>query len=93
MPLLGVPFGVKNLFDIKNHVTLAGSKINKRNGAALQDALLIRRLENCGAILVGALNMGEYAYDFTGETYTTAIAEIPGTRQEWPVAHLLGVLQ
>ncbi len=66
-PLLGVPFGVKNLFDIKNHVTLAGSKINKRNGAALQDALLIRRLENCGAILVGALNMGEYAYDFTGE--------------------------
>ena len=25
------------------------------------------RLEDAGAILVGALNMGEYAYDFTGE--------------------------
>jgi AtzE family amidohydrolase len=28
---------------------------------------LIRRLEAAGAILVGGLNMGEYAYDFTGE--------------------------
>jgi AtzE family amidohydrolase len=28
---------------------------------------LIRRLEEAGAILVGGLNMGEYAYDFTGE--------------------------
>jgi aspartyl-tRNA(Asn)/glutamyl-tRNA(Gln) amidotransferase subunit A len=28
---------------------------------------LIERLEAAGAILVGALNMGEYAYDFTGE--------------------------
>jgi aspartyl-tRNA(Asn)/glutamyl-tRNA(Gln) amidotransferase subunit A len=28
---------------------------------------LITRLEEAGAILVGALNMGEYAYDFTGE--------------------------
>ena len=25
------------------------------------------RLEAAGAILLGALNMGEYAYDFTGE--------------------------
>jgi AtzE family amidohydrolase len=29
--------------------------------------VLIARLEAAGAILVGALNMGEYAYDFTGE--------------------------
>jgi 1-carboxybiuret hydrolase len=28
---------------------------------------LIERLELAGAVLVGALNMGEYAYDFTGE--------------------------
>ncbi len=30
-------------------------------------ATLITRLEAAGAVLVGALNMGEYAYDFTGE--------------------------
>jgi aspartyl-tRNA(Asn)/glutamyl-tRNA(Gln) amidotransferase subunit A len=28
---------------------------------------VVARLEAAGAILVGALNMGEYAYDFTGE--------------------------
>ena len=30
------------------------------------DATLVARLESAGAVLVGALNMGEYAYDFTG---------------------------
>ena len=34
---------------------------------AARDATLIARLEAPGAVLVGALNMGEYAYDFTGE--------------------------
>lgn len=66
-PLCGVPFAVKNLFDIEGLVTLAGSKINADNAPATADALLIKRLENAGAICVGALNMGEYAYDFTGE--------------------------
>ena len=32
-----------------------------------KDSPLIERLEAAGAVLVGALNMGEYAYDFTGE--------------------------
>jgi len=66
-PLAGVPFGVKNLFDIEGLPTLAGSKINRDLPPAHADATLIARLEEAGAILVGALNMGEYAYDFTGE--------------------------
>ncbi len=66
-PLAGVPFAVKNLFDIDGVVTLAGSKINRSHSPARGDAELIRRLEAAGGILVGALNMGEYAYDFTGE--------------------------
>jgi aspartyl-tRNA(Asn)/glutamyl-tRNA(Gln) amidotransferase subunit A len=33
----------------------------------VRDAALINRLEAAGAVLIGALNMGEYAYDFTGE--------------------------
>lgn len=63
-PLAGVPFAVKNLFDIANVVTLAGSKINQDNAPASQDATAIARLEAAGAILVGALNMDEYAYGF-----------------------------
>jgi aspartyl-tRNA(Asn)/glutamyl-tRNA(Gln) amidotransferase subunit A len=65
--LAGVPFAVKDLYDIEGHTTLAGSKINRERPPASRDATLVERLEAGGAILVGALNMGEYAYDFTGE--------------------------
>jgi aspartyl-tRNA(Asn)/glutamyl-tRNA(Gln) amidotransferase subunit A len=67
LPLAGVPFAVKNLFDLKGVVTRAGSKINRDNPPATGDATLVERLEAAGAVCVGAVNMGEYAYDFTGE--------------------------
>ncbi len=66
-PLAGVPFAVKNLFDVKGLATRAGSKINRDLAPSSRDATLIERMEAAGAVLVGALNMGEYAYDFTGE--------------------------
>jgi AtzE family amidohydrolase len=66
-PLAGVPFAVKNLFDVEGLATRAGSKINRARAPASRDATLIERMEAAGAVLVGALNMGEYAYDFTGE--------------------------
>src|SRR3984893_2741510 len=65
--LAGVPFAVKNLFDVKGLPTRAGSKINRELPPAERDSPLIERLEAAGAVMVGALNMGEYAYDFTGE--------------------------
>src|SRR3982075_3738723 len=66
-PLVGVPFAVKNLFDVQGLPTRAGSKINRDRKPSPRDATLIERMEAAGAVLVGALNMGEYAYDFTGE--------------------------
>jgi len=66
-PLAGVPFAVKNLFDVQGLPTRAGSKINRDLRRSPRDATLIERMEAAGAVLVGALNMGEYAYDFTGE--------------------------
>ena len=65
--LAGVPFAVKNLFDVEGEVTLAGSRINRRDDRASMDATLVQRMNSAGAVLLGALNMGEYAYDFTGE--------------------------
>ena len=65
--LAGVPFAVKNLFDVRGLATRAGSKINRERPPAPRDAVLIERLHAAGAVLVGGLNMGEYAYDFTGE--------------------------
>ncbi len=66
-PLAGVPFAVKNLFDVEGLPTRAGSKINRDRAPSVRDATLVERMEASGAVLVGALNMGEYAYDFTGE--------------------------
>ncbi|MBE9141451.1 AtzE family amidohydrolase, partial [Nodosilinea sp. LEGE 07088] len=63
-PLAGVPFAVKNLFDIQGLTTLAGAKLNQSNPPAPQDATAIARLEQAGAVLIGALNMDEYAYGF-----------------------------
>jgi Asp-tRNA(Asn)/Glu-tRNA(Gln) amidotransferase A subunit family amidase len=66
-PLAGVPFAVKNLLDIAGLPTRAGSKINRDRAPAVRDSAVVRRLEAAGAVVIGALNMGEYAYDFTGE--------------------------
>ena len=66
-PLAGAPFAVKNLFDIEGLPTRAGSKINRDRPPAAADATVIARLEAAGGVLIGALNMGEYAYDFTGQ--------------------------
>ncbi len=66
-PLAGVPFAVKNLFDVGGITTLAGSKINADNPPATQDAAAVARLRHAGAILLGTLNMDEYAYGFVTE--------------------------
>ncbi|WP_445636200.1 AtzE family amidohydrolase [Nostoc sp. DSM 114161] len=65
--LAGVPFAVKNLFDIAGLTTLAGSKINADNPPATQDATAVAKLKQAGAVLLGALNMDEYAYGFVTE--------------------------
>jgi 1-carboxybiuret hydrolase len=83
--LAGVPFAVKNLFDVAGLATLAGSKINRDRPPAGADATLIRRLEAAGAVLVGALNMGEYAYDFTGEN-----AHFGPSRNPHDLGHMTG---
>jgi AtzE family amidohydrolase len=66
-PLAGVPFAVKNLFDIAGITTIAGSRIHASRPPAERDATAVERLKAAGAVLVGALNMDEYAYGFTTE--------------------------
>ncbi|HSC62657.1 MAG TPA: AtzE family amidohydrolase [Caldimonas sp.] len=67
LPLAGVPFAIKNLFDVAGLTTRAGSRIEREKAPAALDAPLVARLERAGAVLVGALNMDEYAYGFTTE--------------------------
>lgn len=66
-PLAGVPFAVKNLFDIAGLPTLAGGHRGRAPRAASADATLVARSVKAGSVLLGALNMDAYAYGFTTE--------------------------
>ena len=84
-PLAGVPFAVKNLFDVAGLTTLAGSRIHADNPPAAHDATAVERLKQAGAVLVGALNMDEYAYGFTTEN-----SHYGPTRNPHDLAHVAG---
>jgi AtzE family amidohydrolase len=77
-PLAGVPYSVKNLFDLQGEVTLAGSRINADDPPAVRDSTAVARLTAAGAICLGATNMGEYAYDFV-----TINSHYGATRNPW----------
>ena len=66
-PLAGAPFAVKDLFDVQGRATHAGSKILADAAPADQDAIIVQRLKSAGAVLVGTLNMDEFAYGFSTE--------------------------
>ncbi len=66
-PLAGVPYAVKNLFDVEDEITLAGSRLRAASPPATKDAFAVSRMEAAGAVLVGMLNMDEFAYGFTTE--------------------------
>ncbi len=84
-PLAGVPFAVKNLFDVAGVVTLAGSKVRREASPASRDADLVTRLKDAGAILVGALNMDEFAYGFVTEN-----AHYGATRNPHDITRIAG---
>jgi len=73
----GVPFAVKDLFDIAGHTTLAGSKMRVGGPPAEHDATAVAKLRAAGAVLLGTLNMDEFAYGFTGENAHTGPTRNP----------------
>ncbi|MCQ8240611.1 AtzE family amidohydrolase [Rhizosaccharibacter radicis] len=66
-PLSGVPFAVKNLFDVTGVTTIAGSSVLAGAPPAPRDADAVARLRRAGAVLLGCLNMDEFAYGFSTE--------------------------
>jgi 1-carboxybiuret hydrolase len=79
-PLAGVPYAVKNLFDVEGMVTLAGAKINAGNAPAAADATIVARMSRAGAVLLGALNMEELAYGFLTENHHYGTTRNPHDR-------------
>jgi len=84
-PLAGVPFAVKDLFDVEGVATTAGALMRVDAPAAIRDAEAVRRLKAAGAILVGTTNMDEYAYGFA-----TVNAHFGTTKNPHDAARLAG---
>ena len=82
--LHGIPLAVKDLVETAGVKTTAASAVHKDNVPAA-DAEVIRRLKSAGAILLGKLNLHEFAYGGSG-----IIGHFGAPRNPWNTAHVTG---
>jgi amidase/aspartyl-tRNA(Asn)/glutamyl-tRNA(Gln) amidotransferase subunit A len=67
-PLGGVPYFLKDLFDVAGQPTLAGSTfLPEVRPAPARDSAVVRALHAAGAVLAGKAHLHEFAYGLTGE--------------------------
>ena len=67
-PLAGLPFFLKDLWDVSGLPTFAGSTfLPEVRTAPAGDALLVRELGAAGAVLAGKTHLHEFAFGITGE--------------------------
>jgi aspartyl-tRNA(Asn)/glutamyl-tRNA(Gln) amidotransferase subunit A len=59
-PLHGIPLGVKDIIDVFDFPTAAGSRLWK-DSIARQDATVVRRLRSAGAVIMGKTVTTQYA--------------------------------
>jgi aspartyl-tRNA(Asn)/glutamyl-tRNA(Gln) amidotransferase subunit A len=65
-PLSGLPISIKDLFDVAGEVTLAGSIVRRNQPPAVRDAVVVSRLRQAGAVIVGKTGMSEFAFSGLG---------------------------
>lgn len=63
LPLLGVPVAVKDLFAMAGVRMTAGSRV-LFDHVPDEDATVVRRLQEAGAVILGKTNMMEFAYGY-----------------------------
>ena len=78
-PLHGVPVGIKDLFEVQGMTRTCGSNILQEPPAE-HDATSVARLKEAGAIVVGLLNLNEFAYGPTGINIHKGTAKNPWDR-------------
>jgi amidase len=83
-PLIGVPVTIKSCIDVQGFPCEAGSRL-RRGYIAPEDAPLVKRLKNAGAIIVGNTNVPEMlvAYHTENEIYGR-------TNNPWNLSHSPG---
>ena len=67
-PLHGIPVGLKDLFNTAGVRTTSGSRIYD-NFFPAEDCTVAVKFQRAGAILLGKLNMHQFAYGPTGENF------------------------
>lgn len=64
--IAGLPIAVTDAFDVEGQITRAASRARDDVLPAASDALVIARLKNAGAVLLGRTNMSEFALSCLG---------------------------
>jgi len=83
-PLHGIPIALKDNIWTRGIRTTAGSKV-LRDFAPAEDATVVRRLRQAGAILIGKTNLHEFAYGVT-----TVNPYYGATRNPWDTTRIAG---
>lgn len=81
--LTGIPVGIKDLFTVKDVRTTCGSRILE-NFVAPYTATVVERLQNAGAVVVGKLNMDEFAMGSSNEHSYYGCVRNPWERDHIP---------
>lgn len=67
-PLSGVPYFLKDLFDVAGAPTFAGSTfLPEVRSTPQKESAIVRALREAGAVLAGKTHLHEFAYGITGE--------------------------
>jgi len=83
-PLHGVPIALKDNIDTAGILTTAASQVFAKRIPA-EDAEVVRRVSKAGAVLLGKLNLDEFAFAGSGTTGSFGPAHNP-----WNLEHITG---
>ncbi|MGE3270848.1 MAG: amidase [Chloroflexota bacterium] len=84
-PFQGIPVGIKDIIATKDAPTTANSRVLDRTWGQRDDATVVKRLREAGAVIIGKLGLSEYALGWPDPDTGFRIPKNP-----WNLAHSPG---